>query len=871
MAPDSYSSNGAGKPPGERPSSAAAALVAFAEPNGEYGLSSPEAAARLAEHGPNILVPEQGHVTLAGWLLRPFTDPMVGLLLGAGLIFFVLGDYFDTAIVLIAVVPIALVSLLLEIRAERTLEQLKRLAAPTATVWRDGREMVIPTEDLVPGDLILLQEGDIIPADGTLVRGARLMVDESALTGESQPVVKDANGDTEDRGLLAGTTLLSGRGISRITETGARTQYGKIGTLVAGIRQAPTQLQRMINRLVWQLTVVGAAFCVGVAAIELAYGHGWIAAVTAAVSLAIAAIPEEFAMVYALYLTLGAWRLSRDRALVRRLAGVETLGSTTVICSDKTGTLTLGRLEVVAVADDSDVIPASEPLSPDARKLVEAAVLACEPNPFDPLDQAILRFAASKGVDVPVLHGKELVQDYPFDPAGKYLSHVWRQHDTCQIAAKGSPEGILDRSWAPDSVRKRALEVTRTLAESGLRVIAIARGPLSASSGDRTTDEQHLRFLGVIALSDTVRPGVSEAIRECREAGVRVIMITGDYPITARAIADELHLPYDPRHPVATGDELDQADAGTLKRLVRDVNIFARTRPEQKFEIVEALQAQNQVVAMTGDGVNDAPALRKADIGIAMGRHGTEVARAAATLVLMDDNFATIVNAVRDGRRIFENLRRAFTYLIAFQVPILLLALAIPLVGSPLLLLPVHMVWLELIMHPTASLVFESDPPPEDLMRRPPRKPQAGILTRADAMRPVAIGITLFVGVIGLYLLRLTEGASGADARSLAMTTLMIGQVCMVLTERSPEKPVWRQRLRGNRILPVALLATPLSLLAALYVPFLADILKLAPLSAPDWALAAVVALAMTLWLEPVKVWRERRIEGHGERTRVAV
>jgi Ca2+-transporting ATPase len=559
-------------------------------------------------------------------------------------------------------------------------------------------------------------------------------------------------------------------------------------------------------------------------------------------------------MVFTLYLALGAWRLARVHALVRNLASVETLGAATAICTDKTGTLTLGHLEVTALATADGVVHAGRPLAVSARTLVEAAVLASEPTPFDPLEKAILSFALTHGVDVAALHAGRLVADYPFDPTLKYVSHVWEHDGTRTIAAKGSLEGMLRRSNVSPDGRSRALAANERLAAEGLRVIAVARGNLPGTGHDRPADERHLSFVGLVAFADPVRPGVVEALAECRRAGVRVIMLTGDHPVTAHAVAEGLDLPHGEENPVATGDDLDRADDLVLGGLVRRVNIFARIRPEQKHRIVRALRARGEVVAMTGDGINDAPALREADIGVAMGRRGTEVARESADLVLLDDNFATIVAAIRDGRRIFENLRRAFAYLVAFHAPLLLAALVVPLVGAPLLLLPVTLVWLELVVHPVASLVFEHDPPPADLMARPPRAPGAGLLVGRDLVRAVAQGLSLAAGILALHLGALARGIAEPEARSLAVTALLLGQLVLVLATRSPARPLWATSLGGNPTLPAVLGATLLSLVAALYVPPLARALELAPLSLAEWLIAALVAALATLTIELTKL-----------------
>ncbi len=448
------------------------------------GLTSEEARVLLTQYGLNRLVPEARRPVLLVWLLRPLADPMAALLLIAGLTYAVLQEYLDAAVTLAALVPVTMVTLVLEWRAEQALEHLRRLAAPTAAVWRDGRRQIIPVEALVPGDILFVQEGAVLPADAELIAGAPLMVDESALTGESLPVAKDPQGGVDARLLFAGTTVLSGRGVARVTATGRRARFGQISRMVAEIKQPPTPLERLVRRLVRVLGLAALVLCVAAGALEYIQGRGWAAAIIAGVSLGIAAIPEEFPMVFTLYLTLGAWRLARGNALIRRLAGVETLGSTTVICTDKTGTLTLGRMEVAEVfvsgaPERAPAIPGSAGweagsagrvapgVSEAERPLLEAAVLASEPHPFDPMDQAILRHAAACGIDVARLHSGKLVHDYPFDPARKYLSHMWEHASATGIYAKGALESILDLSAALPEAKEEALAANRTMAERG--------------------------------------------------------------------------------------------------------------------------------------------------------------------------------------------------------------------------------------------------------------------------------------------------------------------------------------------------------------------------------------------------------------------
>jgi len=818
-------------------------------PLDEPGLTSDQAAALLAEHGPNELVPERRRHTPLYWVARGLADPMVLLLLAAGAVYLAIGSTEDAVVVAIAVGPIALVGVLLELRSDRALEGLRRLTAPLAKVLRDGLPRTIPSRELVPGDLVFLEEGQVIPADGVVEESANLQVDESALTGESLPVAKIV-GDP----LLAGTTVLGGRGAALLRATGRTTEYGRLGGLVATIKQPPTPLERLIRRVMVGLGGVAFTFCVVVAAAELFEGHGWGAALIAGVSLAIAAIPEEFPVVYTLYLALGAWRLAKEKALVRRLGGVEALGAATVICTDKTGTLTAGRLTMVA-AECAPGVP--------RRELLQAAVLACEPKPFDPMEAAILDFAAREGVEVERLHQRELVADYPLDSHDHYLSHVWLEGGEASIAAKGSLEGVTAHSIAEPARFGWAESANCELAGGEIRVLAVAGGRLSGGPEGRAVDERQLRLLGLVGFSDPIRPGVVEAVRECHEAGIRVVMVTGDHALTAAAVGRKIGID---TSKVVSGAQLEAADQAGLLELARSASIFSRIRPEQKHRLVEALRADGQVVAMTGDGINDAPALREADIGVAMGARGTEVAREAATLVLLDDNFATIVNAIRNGRRIFLNLQRAFAYLIAFHLPLLLAAAAVPILGLPLLLLPVHLVILELFLHPSVSLVFEAEPAPPDVMRRPPRPARAGLMPARVLARALAAGATLFVAVIALYWWRLAAGDSEYDARSIAFVALLLGQVLILLIERSRPALVFQPARWLDRTTVLTIGPVVVAIAIATYVPPLATMLRLGPLDALGWLLAVLTAAAATLWQELMKSGRRDESPGlHAE------
>ncbi len=810
------------------------------------GLTSVEAAARLATHGPNELVPDVRRHGVLAVLWRAISEPMSLLLIVAAGAYFGLGDTIDAVAALVALAPIAAVSVILERRAERALDELAALTSPTATVFRDAGWVTVDARLLVPGDLIAVREGDVMAADGEIVGGRRIVVDESALTGESLPLEKGGEGD--ETAIWAGTTIRSGRSLARIVATGRTTRYGQIGTLVAESGNTRTPLERLVRRLVLRLGAAALVFTVVVAAIELSRGHGWGAAVIAGVSLGMAAIPEEFPLVFTIYLALGARRLATEHALVRRLTGVETLGSTTVICTDKTGTLTQGSLDVAHLVPLGHGHAGHDP----GISLLEAAVLASEPEPFDPLDQAIVRHADAAGLDVAALHAGVMVRDHEFDPVHKYVTHVWQHGARTVVTAKGAVEGILAVAGATDDERSDAHAAMARLGASGMRVVAVAGGVLAGPGADRNEDERALHLLGLVGFADPTRPEVPRSIEECRSAGIRIVMITGDHPVTARAVAEGLGFSDDGR--VMTGDEIDALDDAALNDTIGGVTVFARVRPEQKHRLVRSLRTRGEVVAMTGDGINDAPALREADIGVAMGERGTAVAREAATLVLLDDNFATIVGAVREGRRIFENLRHAFSYLVAFHIPLLLLALVVPLAGHPLLLLPFHLIVLEFLLHPIVALVFEQDPAPPGVMESSPRHPGTGLLDRRLIL-PVLRGLALAGAVGAVYLA--ASGDSDA-ARGRALAALFLGELFLVVVERSGPRPLWERAGGPNRIL-LPVLGAGLAVVGVLFLfPPARELMGVSGLTGTDWWAAVGLAAAGTLWTEPIKAFRIR-------------
>jgi len=712
-------------------------------------------------------------------------EPMFVLLLVAAGLYLALGDRAQGLLLaFFALVTVGLV-VLQERRSERALDGLRALAAPRATAWRGGARIRLPAAELVPGDLVLLDEGERVPADGIVREGEALAIDESLLTGESGPVRKtvqpaglparDAAPGGDDRPVVfAGTLVLRGHALMEVLATGARTQVGRIGKALATIDSAPAPMALQLHRLVrW--------FAVGAVATSLAlvawYGlvrHEWLQGVLSGIALAMAMLPEEFPMALSIFMALGAWRLARARVLVRRPSAIDSLGATTLLCLDKTGTLTRNELRVEQLA-----LPGGElAAGPDARHrpLLEAARRACRTDGADPLDRAVLALC---GADAAPGDSRPL-REYPLVPGRPLMAQAWSGAGGAVLtAAKGAPEAIVGLCRLDAAAERAALAAAAAMAGRGLRVIAVALAA-GASAGERLED-QPFAFMGLLGFADPLRDGVPAAIAACRAAGIEVAMITGDHAATALAVAAQAGMAT--AGGALVGPDIARMDAARLAVAVRSARVFARVTPEQKLRLVQAFQAAGQVVAMTGDGVNDAPALKAAHVGIAMGLRGTDVAREAAQLVLLDEDVGHIVEAVALGRRIFDNLRKVMIYIVAIHVPIAGAALLPLLFGWPPLLLPVHVVLTEMVIDPMCSLVFENAPADPAAMRRPPRAAGRALVDARVLLRGILQGGVLLACVLGVYALALRAGLDVPAARALAILALTGGNVALVAVD----------------------------------------------------------------------------------------
>ncbi|GAB3470644.1 HAD-IC family P-type ATPase [Massilia terrae] len=806
------------------------------------GLSAALARQRLAEDGPNELVAPGRYERLA--LAREIAaEPMVLLLLACGALYLVLGDRGEALMLLGFVAVVAAITFFQRRRTERSLTALRELSSPRALVLREGGQCRIPARELVRGDIVLVGEGDRVPADMALLEASSLAVDESMLTGESVPVDKDAGGaDGEAALLYSGTLVTRGSGRARVTATGPRSALGRIGGALAGVAAAPTPIQQQTQRVVKQVAALGLLLAAVVAAVYSVQRGDWLAGLLAGLTLAMAILPEEFPVVLTLFLGLGAWRLAREQVLARSIAAVERLGATTVLCVDKTGTLTANRMAVRRLWSDGALWQADgAPLQEELHALLEYAVLASHRRAFDPMETAIGTAGAALLANTEHLHADwRLVDDYPLSPQMLAMSRVWQSPDGNDfvIAAKGAPEAVMDLCHLPPAAVEAIGAQVALMAGLGLRVLGVARARFRGAPLPGNQHDFDFSFLGLVGLQDPVRPEVPAAIAECQAAGIRVVMITGDHPATAQAIAAQAGLATD-REPI-TGAQLDAMDDGQLRRRLPGTAVFCRVRPEQKLRLVQAFRADGEVVALVGDGINDAPALRAADIGVAMGARGTDVAREAAALVLVDDDFASLLTAVRYGRRVFANLRKAIVFIVAVHTPIVGLSV-LPLVfGWPLLLMPVHILFLQLIIDPACALVFEAEPVEGSVMRARPRDPAARLFDGEVLLRGLAQGAVLLATLAALFALARRGGTADDAARALCFVVLVLSNLALIAANRS-----WDGRLLSaapNPYFGWIAGATVAALAAVLGIPVVRQLFGFAAPGAPLLLLAVALA-----------------------------
>lgn len=804
------------------------------------GLSSAEAQRRLSTEGSNAL-PAAGTRNTLAIALAVLGEPMLLLLIAAAGVYLLLGEAREALVLGASVLVVIAITVTQERKSERALEALRDLSSPRALVVRDGEVQRIAGAAVVRGDLLVLAEGDRVPADATLTAAHDLMLDESLLTGESLPVDKRATSAADHDGqVFSGTLVVKGQAQAEVFATGSRTALGRIGVSLATIDTGRSGLQQETGRVVQIIAIAAVVLC-AVLALSYALLRGdWLGGVLAGLTLAMAILPEEFPLVLTVFLALGAWRISRRGVLTRRIPAVEMLGATTVLCVDKTGTLTENRMHVAQVFDTNGW------REPDrmAQSLLHAAALACEIDPFDPMERAILQaadeFAPAAGAQ---RRAWRLDADYPLQAGFLAVCHGWLAPDgTKALAIKGAPETVLALCAMDADDRARKLEMVQQASTRGLRVLAVAQAPWQGTAWAEAPSQYAWRWLGFVALADPLRAAVPQAVAELRRAGIRVAMITGDHPGTAIAIARAAGLMAE--HGVLTGAEIAAMSDDALVQAVSQVQVFARITPGQKLRLVKAYQARGEVVAMTGDGVNDAPALKAAHIGVAMGQRGTDVAREASALVLLKDDFGAIVDTVRLGRRIYRNIRNAMRYLIAVHVPTVGMAFIPLALGWPLVLFPLHVVFLEFIIDPACTIVFEAEAEDARDMSEPPRAPSQRLFDLPTVAASLAAGAAVLLAAVAVYGWAQWSRMNEGEARALTFATIVLGNLALILVYRAGGQPLLAALVNPNRAFWWIVAATLGALALAIYVPTAAQLFRFEALSALSLTLAMAAGAA---------------------------
>ncbi len=785
------------------------------------GLGTTEALRLYQLHGPNELTSEGRHTFIHN-ILHVMREPMLFFLLACAVIYLFLGDLVEGLLLCFSALFMILINLYQYTKTERALQSLKEMASPRVLVIREGKEIRISGREVVPGDLMVLSEGDRISADAKLIESSHFMVDESLLTGESLPVRKLVD-DTGQ--LFSGTLVVKGRGMAVVTGTGLHTEIGKIGKSLSSSDNKGTKLQAEVLGLGKVLFVFSIIFCVLVIVAYKMRSGSWGDSLLAGLASSLSMLPEELPVILTLFFAMGAWRISKEKVLTRRVGAIENLGATTVLCVDKTGTLTKNEMALRKLIVEEEIIDLKEleALPEKFHTLVEFAVLSSHRDPFDPMEKAILAALDKKVVEQEHRHPTwNLLKEYPLTNELLAMCCVWDDPATQEhvIAAKGAPEAIFDLCHLSTEKREALEQQVRALASSGLRVLAVAKAVYPEK--DKLPSSSHVfdfTWLGILGLEDPLREEVPSALKECRTAGIRVLMMTGDYPETAKKIAEEAGFP--PEGEVVTGVQLQAMDANTLKSRIHKISVFARMSHDQKLRIVQALKDANEVVAMTGDGVNDAPSLKNADIGIAMGKRGTDVAREASDIVLMQDDFQSIVNAVRLGRRIYDNIRNATAYVLALHIPIAGMTLIPAFLGWPLILSPIHLVLLELLIDPSCSLALEGIPADRDIMNRPPRQRNEVLFQTRFILVSAARGLVpLILGIAVIYYSNL-QGFAPGFVRGISFL-ILLGNIVGLILVAVPKS----QLKEINWALVVVLLFVFVTIPLLYYIPALRHVLS---------------------------------------------
>lgn len=849
------------------------------------GLSLEEAQQRLQQYGPNELT-EKKKTSLFMMFLSQFRDFMIIVLIAAAIISGIIGELSDTIAIIVIVCLNAVIGFVQEYRAGKAMAALKKMAAPGATIMRDGMPANIAAVQIVPGDIAILEAGMVVPADMRLVEAFRLTVEEAALTGESASVEKhvkalrDEDLPLGDRKNMAykGTLVSYGRGMGAVFATGMDTELGKIATMIQEEEETKTPLQKRLAAFGQKIALAVLAICIIVFGIGLLRGAPPLLMLLTAISLAVAAIPEALPAVVTIALALGARKMVQLNALIRKLPAVETLGSVTYICSDKTGTLTLNRMTVEEIFADGKEVPSKDFEPAKGKELFTALALSNDVRADasgnvlgDPTETALYDIARDKGYDKKGLE-KDFVRaaEIPFDSERKCMTTIHRQPDGKYISfTKGAIDALIDKSTAiltssglKDVDAEEIYRINGKMAARGLRVIGIAMRKWDELPADVSpeTVEKELTILGLVGMMDPPREEAKEAVRLCKAAGIKPVMITGDHPLTAKAIAERLGIIENDSKAIITGRELEKLSLEEFEERVEHISVYARVAPEQKLKIVKALQDRGHFVAMTGDGVNDAPALKRADIGIAMGITGTDVSKEASHMILLDDNFATIVKAVKEGRMIYDNIRKFIKYLLTTNSGELLTLFLAPLAGLPMPLLPIHILWINLLTDSLPALALSAEPAEKDIMERPPRNPKESIFSHGLGAHAIWVGV-LMAGIM-IFVQAWAIRTEHAHWQTMVFTVLSLTQLGHVLAIRSEKESLFKTGVFTNKYLIGAVGLTFILQMATVYVPLLNPIFKTEPLTLPELILTLALSSIIFFAVEIEKLLKRRNILG---------
>lgn len=807
------------------------------------GLSQVFVIKRQEDEGLNVL-PSMKPKKLYFIVYGVVKEPMVYLLIACSLAYFFIGDSNEAIMLLTFLILIVVITISQEAKAERALEALKNLSSPRVMVLRNGNKQKISSKELVREDIIFINEGDRVAADAKLLSSAFIASDESLLSGESVPVEKVIN----DK-IFAGTAIVRGQGVALVTEIGINSEIAKIGISIEKSVDLPTRLELQTRDLVKRVAWIAAILCVLVAIIYATINHNWPAGSLVGLSLAMAILPNELPAVLTIFMALGAWRLSHRRVLTRKLSALENLGSATVLCVDKTGTLTLNQMSIQQIYSEGKLIDVSEPnqkfLPEEFHEVLEYGILASCKNAYDPMDIAFISAGDNFLKDTEHLHSNwKLEKEYPMSSELLSITHAWKPVSSggFVVGAKGSPEAIIDLCHMTNVEAQEANKIVDQMAKSGFRVLGIAKSFSLSSPLPNKQHDFNFTFVGLVGIADPVRSDVSSSLAECYRAGIRVVIITGDHPVTARSIAQKIGLKK-PEN-IITGETLDKMSEIELTRQIKEINIFSRVSPFQKLRIVDCLKAAGEIVAMTGDGVNDAPALKSSHIAIAMGKRGTDVAREASDIVLLEDDFASIVEAIRLGRRVYINLKSALVYLFAVHIPIVGMSVIPVFFNLPLVLLPAHIAFLHLIIEPASSIAFEVEPASKSIMDDPPRDPKEPLFDKQLWLPSFLKGISVFMALLGVFMIALKRAQGEQDARALVFTTLIISNITLIFLRRNRQKNV------PNNVVKWLTFATIILLALVLYEPSLRKLFHFSFLHPLDIFICLVIGILSVAWTE---------------------